>query len=167
MKSPITGKEMVLHNSTRKVKFRKEDYEISYQYYQEGEEKYTTTELDEDAINNLHNQYRKRHNIPTAGQIKSIRDQYGLSAKKMSAIMGFGANGWRLYESGEIPSESSARLIQLAADPAKFKTLLELSPLPEKDKQKLFDKLNRMPNNEQEFEFKGHKLIIRVEEVFN
>ncbi len=43
----------------------------------------------------------------------------------MSEILGFGANIYRQYENGEVPSQSNARLIQLADDPQEFKKLVE------------------------------------------
>jgi hypothetical protein len=44
----------------------------------------------------------------------------------MSAILGFGINSYRQYESGEMPSVSNARLIQMIVDPKKFIELVEL-----------------------------------------
>ena len=44
----------------------------------------------------------------------------------MSRILGFGANQYRLYETGEMPSLSNARLILLVADEQNFRKLAEL-----------------------------------------
>jgi hypothetical protein len=44
----------------------------------------------------------------------------------MSAILGFGVNSYRQYESGEMPSVSNARLIQMIDDPKKFIELVGL-----------------------------------------
>jgi uncharacterized phage-associated protein len=41
----------------------------------------------------------------------------------MSEILGFGTNSYRQYESGEVPNQSNAKLIQLANDPHEFKKL--------------------------------------------
>ena len=54
-------------------------------------------------------------------------------------MLGFGANGYRNYEAGEIPSESNARLIQLSADPHEFRKLISLSKAID---GKLLDKTN-------------------------
>jgi hypothetical protein len=44
----------------------------------------------------------------------------------MSEILGFGINGYRQYEGGEVPNQSNARLIQMADDPHEFKKLVDL-----------------------------------------
>ena len=41
----------------------------------------------------------------------------------MSRILGFGANQYRLYEAGEMPSLSNARLITLIAEKDNFEKL--------------------------------------------
>ncbi|HEY9259126.1 Panacea domain-containing protein, partial [Chitinophaga sp.] len=42
----------------------------------------------------------------------------------MADIFGFGTNVYRHYESGEVPSISNARLIQLSKDPGEFRKLI-------------------------------------------
>ena len=60
----------------------------------------------------------------------------------MSEILGFGTNSYRQYESGEVPSQSNARLIQLADDPHEFKKLVDLcNTLETKVKDKLLHKI--------------------------
>src|SRR5690606_24785323 len=71
--------------------------------------------------NQLVNQYRVKYNIPFPEQIIGIRSKYDLPASKMSEILGFGANVYRQYEAGEVPSQSNAKLIQLVDDPHEFK----------------------------------------------
>ena len=73
--------------------------------------------------------------IPFPDEIIKIREKYGLPASKMSAILGFGANSYRQYEAGEMPSISNARLIQMVDDPKKFIDIVELCDLPD-DKTK-------------------------------
>ncbi|OFY39384.1 MAG: DNA-binding protein [Bacteroidetes bacterium GWF2_40_14] len=129
MKSPITGKEMVLIRENRTLSFRKEEFEVVYHHYkcEESGEFFTTTELDEINLNQLYNQYRAEHKLPFPEEIKQIRETYDLPASKMSEILGFGVNSYRNYESGEVPNQSNAKLIQLAADPKEFRKLIELS----------------------------------------
>jgi transcriptional regulator with XRE-family HTH domain len=129
MKSPVTGKEMVLLKETRTLSFRKEEFGVVYHYYKckDSKESFTTTELDELNLNQLYNQYRVKHKLPFPDEIKLIREKYGLSAAKMSEVLGFGANMYRNYEGGEVPNQSNARLIQLADDAGEFKKLVELS----------------------------------------
>jgi len=129
MKSPVTGKEMSLQKEKRSIIFRKESFEIAYHYYlcADSGEQFTVTALDEINMLQVYNQYREAHKLPFPEQIKALREKYGLSALKMSEILGFGVNMYRNYENGEVPSESNARLIQLANDPVKFMDLVTLS----------------------------------------
>ncbi|MGF7079597.1 type II toxin-antitoxin system antitoxin SocA domain-containing protein [Mucilaginibacter sp. UYCu711] len=129
MKSPITGKEMALQKEKRVIIFRKEEFSVVYHYLKciESEEQFTSTELDEINMLQVYNKYREAHKLPYPEQIKELRDRYKISAIKMADILGFGANMYRNYENGEVPSESNSRLIQLAQDPEKFKHLIVLS----------------------------------------
>jgi putative zinc finger/helix-turn-helix YgiT family protein len=129
MNSPITGRPMPVKIESRVLDFRKESFEVSYHFFlcEESGEQFTTTSLDELNMLQLYNQYRAKHNLPFPNEIRAVREQYGLPATKMSEILGFGVNSYRNYEAGEVPSLANARLIQLAADPAKFLNLVELS----------------------------------------
>lgn len=147
MKSPLTNKVMPLKKQTRTLTFRKEKIDILYHYYhcKDTDEQFTTTELDELNLFQLYNLYREKHNIPYPDEIRNIRKKYGLSALKMSKVLGFGANIYRNYESGEVPSDSNAKLIQLAKTPKEFLTLVKLnSNLNEKEKNTLIVKLDQL-----------------------
>ena len=129
MKSPITGKEMKLMREARTLSFRKEEFEIQYHFYQ-CEDSGETFE-DEACMNlnltQVHNLYREKYNLPFTEEIIALREQYELNASKMAAVLGFGVNVWRAYESGEIPNVSNGRLIQLIKDPGEFHKLLKIS----------------------------------------
>jgi len=151
MKSPITGKEMVLIKEKRTLSFRKEEFEVVYHSYkcEDSGESFTTTQLDELNLNQVYNQYRVKHNLPFPDEIMLIRKKYGLSAAKMSEILGFGANVYRNYETGEIPSQSNARLIQLAKDPKEFKQLIGLGFDAEgKSPEKIYQKIDAIIQKE-------------------
>ncbi len=137
MKSPITGKEMKLTKERRLMDFRKETFEIVFHYYicEDSGEQFTTTALDELNINQVHNQYRDKFNILFADEIIRIREKYGLSAVKMSEILGFGVNSYRQYESGEMPSVANAKLIQMMDDPQFFIEMVELCAVLDKKTQ--------------------------------
>ncbi len=109
--------------------FRKEDFQISYHYYlcEDTDETFDTEELMGVNLNQVHNQFREKHNLPFPEEIKEIRKKYDLPASKMSEILGFGTNQYRNYENGEVPSISNARLIQLVNDPKEFMRIVELS----------------------------------------
>jgi len=120
---------MILQKEKRTLTFRKEEFEVVYHYYlcTDTGEQFEDDHLAGLNITQVHNQYRERLKLPFPDEIKTIREKYGLSARKMSDILGFGPNTYGNYEKGEIPSKANARLIQLAADPEEFKKLAEIS----------------------------------------
>ena len=94
MKSPFTGGEAILKKELRTMNFRKEPFEIWFRFYKckDSGEQFTTDELDTVNTNQVYNQYRAKYGIPFPDEIKAIREQYGLSAHKMSEILGLGTN---------------------------------------------------------------------------
>ncbi len=148
MQSPITGKEMSVVVREMKLNFRKESFDVSYPSYycSDSGEYFTTTEFDNIKMKQVYNQYRDKYNLPFPQEIKDIRAKYKLSAVKMSEILGFGVNGYRNYENGEVPSQSNANLIQLANDPYKFKELVRISTAYEDNSADKKDLLARVDN---------------------
>lgn len=149
MNSPVTGKPMKLVKEPGvKLTFRKEEFEITYHYYlcDESGESYTTDEEDRVNQTQVHNQYREKYGIPFPDEIREIRKMYGVSASKMSDILGFGANSYRLYESGEIPSVANGRLILAIKQPEDFIKQVEASSniLSPKEKQSLITHATRL-----------------------
>lgn len=127
--SPLSGKPMRVIFEPDKEEYRGEEYEFVYISFRddiEGES-YTTTESDGIWLSQLTNQYREKHGIPYTDEIIALREQYGLSAAKMSLILGFGANQYRLYEDGEVPSESNGKMIRGAMNPLVFLDLVKSS----------------------------------------
>lgn len=118
-----------LRRRSASFEFRRESFQIIYHTWVDNDsgEEFTTLVLDELNQAQIHNQYRSKYGIPFIDEIKMIRDQYGLSASKMSEILGLGPNVYRNYENGEMPSIATGRLIQFAKDPMEFKKLIELS----------------------------------------
>lgn len=147
MKSPLTGKAMVLRQKEHVFTFRKEQFRAVYQYYfcEDSEEEFVDTSLGDLNLLQVHNQYRSKHNLPFPEQIIQIREQYGLPATKMGEILGFGVNSYGNYERGEVPSLSNAKMIQLAGDPKKFRELVLLADsLTGNQKEKLLKKVDQL-----------------------
>ncbi|MBK7634477.1 MAG: DUF4065 domain-containing protein [Saprospiraceae bacterium] len=143
MKSPITGEEMKLSKERRSMDFRKETFEIVYHNYkcEKTGEQFTTTSLDEVNLNQVYNQYRDRFNIPFSDEIIRIREKYGLSAVKMSEILGFGVNSYRQYEAGDMPSVANAKSILMMDDPKFFIDIVDLcATIDDKAKAKYIQK---------------------------
>lgn len=126
MKSPFTGGETVLVTETRKAVFRKEEYEYTYLCYKcvDTQETFTTTQMDMFNTSQIYNSYRSAHGIPYPDEIKEIRNRYMLSALKMSRILGFGDNQYRLYENGEIPNVANGRVLKAIQAPKTFETFV-------------------------------------------
>jgi len=151
MKSPLTGKEMVLKQESRTVNFRKEEIKMRFQFYlcEDSSEKFTTTELDEFNLLMVEHAYRTKNHIPQREEITEIRAKYELSAIRMGEILGFGQNTYGLYEKGDLPSLANANLIKLARDPFKFRSLAEdWEPKLEKTKTDLLKKIDRLIQSE-------------------
>ena len=113
MKSPFTGGKVTLCHEISELFFRKEKFQYVHLFYvcDETKERFTTTQLDEVNMGQVYNQYRVKYGIPFPDEIRKIRNKYGLSAAKMSQILGFGDNQYRLYENGDMPSEANGKIL--------------------------------------------------------
>lgn len=156
MNSPFTGGEVQIKKETRKLNYRKEAFDVQYQFYvcKDTGEQFTDEDMDTANINQVYNQYRVKYGIPFPDEIKSTREQYGISASKMAEILGLGTNVYRNYEAGEVPSVSNGRLIQLAKQPEEFKRLLELSEneLTPEEVQKINKKIKQVISYQESIE---------------
>ena len=131
MKVPtgFSGKPLRMVYEPDTIEFRGEKFDCMYISFRDDElnESYTTTESDGVWYNQMTNQYREKHGIPYQNEIIALRELYGLSAAKMSLILGFGTNQYRLYEEGEVPSESNGKMIRSAMNPQVFMELVKSS----------------------------------------
>jgi len=118
MKSPLTGGRVKEISTTEVKEFRKEKFRVHVRYYvcEDTGEQFTTTEQDTLQFNSLYSKYRTRHGIPFPDEIKNVRTRYGLNYSQISRILGFGANQYAKYESGEVPSESNGKMIAAIRD---------------------------------------------------
>ena len=118
---------VLLQREPQSFEFRKNTFRIVYHCYEDSDthNAYTTTALDELNLSQIHNQYRQKYALPFPDEIRFLREQYGLSAAKMSKLLGFGGNQYRLYEDGEMPSVSNGKMIASLKNPDFFKALFE------------------------------------------
>lgn len=125
MKSPFTGKEMKRVYEKRTWNFRGEQYEYEHIAWlcEDSGEQFTDDESDMAGFVQVTNQYRAKYGIPYTDEIIAVRQRYGISAAKMSLILGIGVNQYRLYEQGEVPSVSNGRMIRSIMNP---KVMLEM-----------------------------------------
>lgn len=157
MKSPITGKEMKIVKERRSMNFRKESFDIIFHSFkcETSGEHFTSTALDNVNMNQVYNQYRDKFNLPFPDEIVRIREKYNISAIKMSTVLGFGVNSYRQYESGEMPSVSNARLIQVVKDPNKFIEMVKLcGSIDENSKRKFINNARLIEEDSRRNRFK-------------
>ena len=150
MKIPtgFSGKPLRMVYEPDSIEFRGEKFDCMYISFHDDElnESFTTTESDGVWYNQMTNQYREKHGIPYQNEIIALRELYGLSATKMSLILGFGTNQYRLYEEGEVPNESNGKMIRSAMNPQVFMELVKSSrnQLTEKEFAKILAKVEEV-----------------------
>ena len=148
--SPFTGGRITLKKEKKEFEFRKSKFEITYHYYvcEDTKEGFTDTQIDELNLIQIYNQYREKEGIPFPPEIKNIRKKYGISAAKMSLILGFGTNMYAKYEVGEMPSISNGRMIKSCDDVNTFKNYLQnCTDIEETDRNKLLKNINKITPN--------------------
>lgn len=153
---------MAIHTEVQTLNFRKEEFTVKQRFYlcEDSGERFTSTQLDELNLSLVYNAYRAKHHILSPEEIKETREKYGLSAVKMSEILGFGSNSYGLYERGEIPSLANSKLLKLASDPESFFQLVNDWEIDNAGtKSKLLEKVNKMIDEESETDFLENYLI--------
>ncbi len=147
---------MAIQTEVQTLTFRKEEFTVKQRFYLcvDTGERFTSTEMDELNLSLVYNAYRSKHHIPSPEEIKKTREKYGLSAVKMSEILGFGPNSYGLYERGEIPSLANSKLLKLASDPESFCQLVKDWEVDNaKTKAKLLEKVNFRIEDESKTDF--------------
>lgn len=137
---------MTLVHEKRTWVFRGEEYEYMHSAWkcEDSGELFTTDEMDDDSFIQVTNQYRVKYGIPFTEEIIAVRERYGLSAAKMSQILGIGVNQWRYYEAGEVPSVSNGRMIRSIMRPDVFLGYVECAKnvLGDNDYRKIVAKVS-------------------------
>ncbi len=147
MKSMLTGGEASLIREKDSLEYRGETFEYIHESILDHETqiRYTTTELDGENMERIYVQYRAKHNIPSPKELTDLREFYGLSAAKMSEILGIGTNQYRLYEDGVMPSEAIGKMLRSIQTPAVFLGYVEgcKNQMPEEEYNKLCQKIQK------------------------
>ena len=163
MKSPFTGKEMKPVYEKRTWKFRGEQYEYMHKAWlcEDSGERFTDDESDMAGFVQVTNQYRAKYGIPFTDEIIAVRDRYGISASKMSLILGIGANQYRLYEQGEVPSVSNGRMIRSIMNPKVMREMVESSKneLTPSEYKKIMLKVNAVIEASEEYKLECYEIL--------
>lgn len=127
VKSHITGGPTRLLHPTDTFTFRGQKFTITSTCYEcvDTGEQFTDTLQDEALVQAMRQQWRERNGVPTPEQLTARRKSLGLSGNEMAVLLGLGINQYRQYEKGDFPSESKARLLQLAVDERALASLLD------------------------------------------
>ena len=161
MKSPFTGKEMKLVYEKRTWKFRGEEYEYLHAAWrcEDTGEQFTTDESDTAGFIQVTNQYRAKYGIPYTDEIIAVRSRYGISAAKMSLILGIGVNQYRLYEQGEVPSVSNGRMIRSIMNPKVMLEMVESSKneLSSSEYDKIVKKISAIIANSESYRIEQYE----------
>jgi len=125
--SPFSEGKAVLHEEMREMDLRGEHFQYLHRNYrcEDTGMEFTTDDMDFDNLEQIYVQYRERHNIPSPTELSEMRERYGLSAIKMSQILGLGVNQYAKYEQGELPSESIGKMLRSIQTPVVFMGYLE------------------------------------------
>ncbi len=112
---------------TDTVTFREQEFSIVSHCYEcvDTGEQFTDTMQDEAFVQEMRKRWRAYNGVPTAVQLTARRKELGLSGVEMATLLGLGINQYRQYEKGDFPSESKARLLQLAVDERTLMALLD------------------------------------------
>ncbi len=147
IESPLTGGKAVYQTEMRETEFRGEKFVYEHHNLRDLETdiEFTNTEIDEGNVQRVYTQYRKRHGIPSPAELTAMREEYGLSAAKMSEILGLGTNQYRLYEEGQMPSEAIGKILRSIQTPSVFLGYVEScrNQMSEADYHKLCQKIQK------------------------
>ena len=171
MQSPFTGGHATIHHEIAELTFRKEKFQYVHQFYEcdETKERFTTTALDEINVGQVYNQYRAKYGIPFPDEIKRIRQRYGLPASKMSQILGFGDNQYRLYENGDMPSEANGKILMSIQDPHIFESFVinAQNQFGQEEYMKILAKVKAIQTDGNEMQMRNYVFNGYRRDVFN
>jgi len=141
MRSPFTGGTATLMTEETTSVFRGETFSYTRYYYRCDDTGIAFTDAESDGwgLKQIYSQYREKYGIPSPEEIKSIREQYGLSATIMSKILGIGDNQYGLYENGEMPTKNIGRMIATIKKADVFRMYVDMAKnqLTEKEYEKI------------------------------
>lgn len=81
--------------------------------------------LEDQNLELIYNQYRKKHSLLTPNRIRETREKYGVSQRAFSRILGWGEITIHRYETGALQDRSHNDALVLLENPDNMKTLLE------------------------------------------
>ena len=95
--------------------------------YELTKERFTTTDMDEENVQQVYRQYRAKYGIPSSEEIAQLKDEYGVSSARLALILGFGENQISNYIDGEVPNKANGKTLSAIKDPRVFMRYVELA----------------------------------------
>ena len=96
------------------------DVELEYYYDDIINEYYVDVSLGNENLKRIRNEYRRLKKLLTDNEIKEIREQYNLSQRDFSIILGFGEVTITRYESKTVQEKSHDEIIRQSRNPKVF-----------------------------------------------
>lgn len=101
-----------------------------------GEEFYSE-DLDNAALINAYNEYRRRHKLLLPEEIRRIREQYGLSQRSFAKLLSWGDKTICRYENGSVQDKAHNSLLLFLREPENMRMYLTENEVMLDEKQKL------------------------------
>ena len=169
VKSPFANCEARIVQEQRTVKFRGDEYSYVYSCYEceQTKERFTTTEMDEENVQQVYRQYRTKYGIPSSEEIVELKDKYGISAARLALILGFGENQISNYIDGEVPNKANGKTLSAIKDPRVFMRYVELAKEQLKPSvyEKLMTSLQKMIHSYSYAEVNEHTTMVAEDTV--
>lgn len=164
MKSPFANCEAHIVHEQRTIKFRGDEYAYVYSCYEceQTKERFTTTEMDEENVQQVYRQYRTKYGIPNSEEIAGLKEKYGVSAARLSLILGFGENQISNYIDGEVPNKANGKTLPAIKDPRVFIRYVDLAKeqLKASTYEKLMYSLQKMIHSYSSVEVGEHSSLV-------
>ena len=112
-----------------------------------GEEMFCE-EFDSQTLINAYNAYRMKHKLLLPDEIKTIREQYGLSQRSFAKLLNWGDKTIYRYEGGSLQDRAHNSMLLFLREPGNMRTYLAQNEvdLDEKQKNKILSAVEKLEN---------------------
>jgi putative zinc finger/helix-turn-helix YgiT family protein len=109
--------------------------EVKYFQCLDCHERFDDPKSEQDPLELVYREYRRRHGMLQPEEIKDFRKKYGLTQNELSLILGWGGATLSRYENGALQDETHEKTLRLVLEPRNLLKLILDSPealLPDK-----------------------------------
>ena len=128
-RSPFANCKTHIVKEQKTIIFKGDEYSYVHSCYEcdKTGERFTTTAMDEENVQQVYCQYRTKYGIPNSDDIAQLIGKYGVSASCMSSKLGFDENHISNYIDGEVPNKAEGKTLSAIKDPYIFMRYVELA----------------------------------------